>query len=134
MSEDHNSWIMKEWIKDMCGLGICIWLIGYLTSIVLFFSPYASMMGWIITPVFTPITIAIAWWWFRMRNLVLTYFIIVGVAWTLIAVVLDYLFIVQLFQSTYYSLDVFLYYILTFLIPVGVGYYLTVLKGKGAEV
>jgi hypothetical protein len=42
----------------------------------------------------------------------------------LIAVVLDYLFIVQMFQATYYEADVFVYYALTFLIPVGVGLYL----------
>lgn len=41
-----------------------------------------------------------------------------------IAVVLDYLFIVQLFQADYYQADVFLYYALTFLTPVGVGLYL----------
>ena len=121
---------MKSWIKDNCGLGILFWLIGYLTSIALFFSPYASIMGWIITPIFTPITIAITWWWFRARRLVLTYYIWVGVAWTMIAVVLDYLFIVQMFQATYYGFDVFLYYALTFLIPIGVGYFLVVIQGK----
>jgi hypothetical protein len=42
-----------------------------------------------------------------------------------IAAVLDYLFIVRLFQATYYGPDVFVYYALTFLIPVGVGLYLT---------
>ncbi len=48
----------------------------------------------------------------------------VGAAWVLIAVVLDYLFIVLMFQATYYGTDVFVYYTLTFLIPVGVGLYL----------
>jgi len=42
-----------------------------------------------------------------------------------IAVVLDYLFIVLLFQATYYGPDVFVYYAMTFLIPVGVGLYLS---------
>ena len=124
---------MKEWIRDTFGLGVIIWLIGYLTSIALFFSPFAGIMGWIITPVFTPVTIAITWWWFKTRNLVLTYFIGVGLVWTLIAIILDYLFIVQLFQATYYGLDVFLYYALTFLIPVGVGFYLVRIKEKKTE-
>ena len=48
----------------------------------------------------------------------------VGVAWMLIAIVLDYLFIVLLFKASYYGADVFVYYVLTFLIPVGVGLYL----------
>ena len=87
-------------------------------------------MGWIITVVFTPVTIAIAWWWFRARDLPLTYYIMVGFAWTVIAVVLDYLFIVRLFQATYYETDVLVYYALTFLIPVGVGLYLLHIQGK----
>ena len=115
---------MNEWFKDAVGLGIILWLLGYLTSIVLFFTPFVGIMGWIITVVFTPITIVITWWWFKDRDLPLPYFAGVGMAWTVIAVILDYLFIVQLFQADYYQLDVFLYYALTFLIPVGVGLYL----------
>jgi hypothetical protein len=116
---------MKPWIKDTAGLGTLLWLIGYLASLVLFFTPYAGVMGWILIAIFTPVTIAIAWWWFRPREtLSLEYYAGVGVAWVLIAVVLDYLFIVQLFQATYYGPDVFVYYVLTFLIPVGVGLYL----------
>jgi hypothetical protein len=120
---------MKEWIKDMVGLGILFWAFGYLASILLFFSPFASNMGWIITAVFTPFTIAITWWWFRARNLPLTYYAVVGLAWTVIAVVLDYLFIVRLFQTAYYGPDVFVYYALTFLIPVGIGMYLVRIHG-----
>jgi hypothetical protein len=121
---------MKAWIKDTLWLGTLLWLFGYLMSIVLFFSPYSGIMGWIITAVFTPVTIAITWWWFRGRSLPLTYYAGVGVVWTVIAVVFDYLFIVRLFQATYYGPDVFVYYTLTFLIPVGVGLYLNGIKGK----
>ena len=121
---------MKAWIKDTLWLGTLLWLFGYLMSIVLFFSPYSGIMGWIITAVFTPVTIAITWWWFRGRSLPLTYYAGVGVVWTFIAVVFDYLFIVRLFQATYYGPDVFVYYTLTFLIPVGVGLYLNGIKGK----
>ncbi|MDD1712581.1 MAG: hypothetical protein LUQ69_05370 [Methanoregulaceae archaeon] len=115
---------MKEWIKDTVVLGTVFWLFGYLISIVLFFTPFAGFMGWIITAVFTPVIIVITWWWFRARNLSLTYYAVVGTVWTVIAVVLDYLFIVQLFQTSYYGMDVFVYYTLTFLIPLGVGLYL----------
>jgi hypothetical protein len=116
---------MKQWIKDTAGLGVVLWLIGYLASLVLFFSPYAGIMGWILLAVFTPVTIAVTWWWFRQRErLPLQYYACVGVAWTLIAVVLDYLFIVLMFQATYYESDVFVYYAVTFLIPLGVGLYL----------
>jgi hypothetical protein len=117
---------MKQWIKDNAGLGTGLWLIGYLASLALFFSPYAGIMGWILLAIFTPVTVAITWWWFRQReSLSLQYYTGFGVAWMLIAVVLDYVFIVLLFQATYYGVDVFVYYAVTFLIPVGVGLYLT---------
>ncbi len=112
---------MKQWVKDFVLLGVGLWLLGYLASLLLFFSPFQSSMGWIITAVFTPVTIAVAWWWFRTRDLPLSYYVKVGIAWTVIAILLDYLFIVRLFQTPYYELDVFVYYALTFLIPVGVG-------------
>jgi hypothetical protein len=82
-------------------------------------------MGWILLVIFTPVTIAVTWWWFRkQKDLSLEYFAKVGIAWVLIAVVFDYLFIVLLFKAAYYGPDVFVYYALTFLIPVGVGFYL----------
>jgi len=115
---------MKQWIKDTAGIGIALWLIGYLASLLLFFSPFAGIMGWVLLIVCTPVTIAVALLWFRARDLVLTYYAGVGIAWTVIAVVLDYLFIVLLLHATYYGPDVFVYYALTFLIPVGVGLYL----------
>ncbi len=116
---------MQQILKDTAGLGILFWLIGYLAGIVLFFTPYAGSMGWIMTVVFTPFTIAVTWWWFRQRErLSLQYYAGVGIAWALIAVVLDYLFIVMLFgTTTYYAPHIFLYYALMFLIPVGVGLY-----------
>ena len=116
---------MQQWIKDTAVLGTGLWLIGYLASLVLFFTPFAGIMGWILLVIFTPVTIAVTWWWFRQRQgLPLEYYAKVGIVWVLIAVVFDYLFIVRLFQATYYEADVFVYYGLTFLIPVGVGFYL----------
>jgi hypothetical protein len=112
---------MQQQIKDTAGLGILLWLIGYLTSLTLFFTPFAGIMGWILIAVFTPVTVVVSWWWFRGRDLSLPYYAGVGIAWTAIAVVLDYLFIVLLFQASYYGPDVFVYYALTLLIPVGVG-------------
>lgn len=113
---------MQQQIKDAAGLGTLLWLIGYLTSLALFFSPFAGIMGWILIAVFTPVTVAVTWWWFRERDLTLPYYAGVGIAWTAIAVVLDSLFIVLLFQASYSGPDVFVYYALTFLIPVGVGF------------
>jgi hypothetical protein len=120
-----NTSYMKQLIKDTGLLGTALWLIGYIASLVLFVSPYAGIMGWILIAFFTPVTIVIVYWWFRKREqLPLQYFAGIGVVWVLIAAILDYLFIVLLFQATYYGVDVFVYYALTFLIPVGVGLYL----------
>lgn len=117
---------MQQWIKDMAGPGTGLWLIGYLASLALYFTPlWETMGGWILLVIFTPVTVAIAWWWFKQRETFpLPYYAKVGIAWMLIAIVLDYLFIVRLFQATYYGTDVFVYYAMTFLIPVGVGLYL----------
>jgi len=113
-------------LKDTAGLGTFFWLLGYLASLVLYFSPVPYSIGWILLVIFTPFTIWVTWWWFSQRErLPLQYYAGVGMAWMLIAIVLDYLFIVLLFNAAeYYMPDVFLYYGLMFLIPVGVGLYL----------
>ena len=108
-------------IIDTVVIGIISWLVGYITSLILFFSPFTGIMGWILLIVFTPITIAFTWWWFRERELSLMYYVGVGITWIVIAVVLDYLFIVLLLHASYYGPDVYVYYALMFLIPVGVG-------------
>ena len=52
-----------------------------------------------------------------------------GVIWTIMAVVLDYFFIVKMLNSAgYYKLDVYIYYATTFALPVLVGLYK---KSKG---
>jgi hypothetical protein len=116
----------QQTLRDTAGLGILFWLVGYLAGMVLFFTPFKDNMHWIIAAIFTPFTILVTWWWFRQRGyLSREYYAGVGIAWALIAVVLDYLFIVTLFNSpAYYSLHIYLYYALMFLIPVGVGMYL----------
>jgi len=121
---------MKRWAIDTVVVGAVLWLAGYLVSLALFFTPFANVMGWIISAVFTPITIAVAWWRFRGRDHSHRYFAGVGAAWAAIAIVLDYLFIVRLFRASYYAPDVFLYYLLTFLIPIGVGLYLSWIREK----
>jgi len=50
--------------------------------------------------------------------------------WTIIAVVFDYIFIVKLLKPLdfYYKLDVYLYYSLTFILPILVGWRKTMVK------
>jgi len=116
---------MQQVLKDTAGLGTLLWLIGYLASLVLYFSPVSYALGWVLLVIFTPFTIWVTWWWFWERTLPLSYFGGVAVSWTVIAIVLDYLFIVLLFHSPgYYMPDVFVYYAVMFLIPMGIGVYL----------
>lgn len=113
---------MKQFIRDAVLLGTALWLLGYLASLLLFVTPLHPVMGWVLIGFFTPVTTAIAWYWFRARDQPLPYYVKVGLAWTVLAIVLDYLFIVLLFSATYYGPDVFVYYAVTFAIPVGVGW------------
>ncbi len=47
-----------------------------------------------------------------------------GVIWALMAIVLDYFFLVKLLKAVnYYKLDVYIYYFLTLLLPITVGSY-----------
>jgi hypothetical protein len=82
--------------------------------------------------IFTPISTYIAYLRFGKRSEDITYYLAIAAVWTVIAVVLDYLFIVVAFNSKgYYKLDVFVYYATTFIIPLLVGWkYGSKQKGK----
>jgi hypothetical protein len=55
----------------------------------------------------------------------LQYYVALAIVWIVIAIVLDYLFIVKAFKPAdgYYKLDVYLYYSLTFIIPIAIGWW-----------
>ena len=113
---------VKSRIIDIFVFGILIWLIGYIASLILFSFVPNNILGWILCLIFTPVTIIIAYFRFRNRKLKLFCYFMTVVFWMLIAMILDYLFIVRLFHSVnYYKLDVFVYYIITFLIPLIIG-------------
>jgi len=113
---------LKDTLLDTLGLGFCLWLAGYLAGIVLFFVLPQNLLGWVLFVIFAPITILIAYWRFHKRGLPLTYYLNVAVAWAIIAIVFDYVFIVVMFKSAdYYQLDVLLYYATAFLVPVAIG-------------
>lgn len=111
----------KQFLKDAVGWGFVLWFIGYVLGIVLFMMVPAALIGWIITP----IGIAITLWVLlkKMKSASLPYFLKIGIAWMLIAIVFDYFFLVKLFQPEdgYYKLDVYFYYVLTFALPLLVG-------------
>jgi hypothetical protein len=111
-----------QFYKDALGWGFVLWLIGYVLGIMLFAVVPLSMIGWIILPIGTIITL---WVLFKkIKSEALQYYFVLAVSWTLIAVAFDYVFIVKLFKPAdgYYKLDVYLYYVLTFVLPLVVGW------------
>ncbi len=112
----------KQFYKDALGWGFVLWLFGYVLGIVLFVSVPPSIIGWIITPIGIIVTL---WVLFKkVRSEAFQYYFILAISWTLIAVVFDYFFLVKVFNPAdgYYKLDVYLYYILTFVLPLIVGW------------
>lgn len=112
----------KQLLKDTLGWGFLLWFIGYVLGIVLFMLVPAGLLGWIITPIGITITM---WILFKkVKSHSLLYFLEIAVIWTLIAIVFDYFFLVKLFKpkDEYYKLDVYLYYVTTFILPLLVGW------------
>jgi hypothetical protein len=112
----------KQLIKDALGWGFILWVIGYVLGIVLFLVVPVSVIGWIIMPIGTIITLWVLYK--KIKSKSLQYYFILAAVWTLIAIVLDYFLIVKAFNPAdgYYKPDVYLYYVLTFLLPVFVGW------------
>ncbi len=113
----------RQLLKDSLGWGFVLWLIGYVLGIVLFFVLPPSLLGWVIMPIGVIITL-----WVLLRRVksdALQYYVVLAVVWTVIAITFDYLFIVQALHPAdgYYKLDVYLYYALTFIIPLTVGWW-----------
>lgn len=112
----------KKIIVDTLGWGVILWLIGYLLGIVLFFFVPASILGWVIMPIGITITL-----WVLLKKITsssIKYYLLLGVAWTTIAVVCDYFLLVKLLNPVdgYYKLDVYIYYFTTLFLPVIVGW------------
>ena len=113
----------KQLIKDALGWGIGLWLIGYILGFAFFFILPPALLGWIIMPIGAVITI-----WVlikKVKSQDFRYYLILAIFWMAIAIVFDYLFIVKALKPAdgYYKLDVYLYYILTFIIPLIVGWW-----------
>lgn len=106
----------KQFYIDAFVWGFVLWLIGYLLGMILFFVVPLNMVGWVILPIGTIITL---WVLFRkIKGDSFNYYLYLAIIWTLIAIVFDYLFIVKALSADgYYKLDVYLYYALTFILP-----------------
>lgn len=112
----------RQLLKDTLGWGFLLWLIGYTLGMVLFSVIPLSMIGWILMPIGTVITL---WVLFKkVKGGTLRYYLLLAITWTIIAIIFDYFFIVKLLKPAdfYYKLDVYLYYSLTFILPLIIGW------------
>jgi hypothetical protein len=112
-----NKAMNKNFYIDTFGWGFVLWLIGYLLGMILFFVVPVDMIGWVILPIGIIITL-----WILFKKITgdsFNYYLYLAIAWTLIAIVFDYLFIVKALKPAdgYYKFDVYLYYALTFILP-----------------
>ncbi len=102
--------------------GFVLWLVGYVLGIVFFALVPKEQIGYFVMPLGIAFTLWVLWKKIHREEL-MCYFGL-GIIWTVMAIVLDYLFNVKLFHLTdYYKPDVYLYYVLTFVLPVAFGWY-----------
>lgn len=108
-------------VRELFGWGFLLWLLGYVLGILLFAVVPVKLIGWVITPIGVTITLSVLFK--KIYGNSVGYYALIGVVWTCIAVVCDYLFLVLAFKPDdgYYKLDVYLYYALTLLLPILVG-------------
>lgn len=114
--------MIKKILIDGLAWGFFLWLIGYVLGIVLFIIVPVNLIGWIITPFGTLLTLFVL---FKRIHGNFRHYLLLSISWTTIAIVFDYFFLVKVFNPAdgYYKFDVYLYYALTFILPLIVGWY-----------
>src|SRR5579864_2536045 len=106
-------------LRDVFGWGFGLWLIGYLLGFIFFAVVPPAEIGWYVTPLAIAITCFVLWRWVQPGTI--GDGVLIGIGWSVIAIVCDYFFLVKLLNPPdgYYKLDVYLYYLLMLLLPVG---------------
>ena len=109
-------------LRAAIGWGSALWAVGYLLGIALYSLVPPSLIGWIILPIGVALTWFVLWRFIDARHL--EDYVVLAAVWAAIAVVGDYLFIVQALHPPdgYYKLDVYLYYVLTLVMPLMAGW------------
>ncbi len=112
----------KQFLKDSLFWGFVLWFIGYVLGILFFAIVPPSLIGWVIMPIGIFLTLWVLLK--KIRAVSLYYYVLLAIIWTLIAIIFDYFFLVQIFKPAdgYYKPDVYLYYLLTFALPLLVGF------------
>jgi len=108
----------KKFVIQTLLWGFGLWLFGYILSMLLFAFVPPALLGWVITPfgITTTVWVLLRKMHFESREQV----IFIGSVWVLIAIICDYFLLVKVFHPVggYYKLDVYLYYLLTFTLPI----------------
>ena len=102
--------------------GFLLWLFGYILGFIFFAFVPKDQIGWYIMPIGL---IATLWVLFKkIKRESFQCYMGLGIFWTLIAIICDYFFLVQLLKATnYYKFDVYIYYATTLALPIIVGFY-----------
>jgi hypothetical protein len=118
----------KQFLKDAFLWGFLLWLIGYVLGVVLFALIPQALIGWVIMPIGTLLTLLVLLK--KVKADSIRDYTQLGVIWTMIAITCDYFLLVKMFNPMdgYYKLDVFVYYLLTFLLPIIIGWRKSTLK------
>jgi hypothetical protein len=109
--------------------GFILWLFGYILGIAFFAFMPKDAIGWFIMPLGIVATLLVLLKKIKRESFIC--YIGLGIIWTVMAVALDYVFLVKLFKAAdYYKLDVYLYYISALILPITVGWVKFSKKGK----
>jgi hypothetical protein len=105
-------------LRDLLGWGLLLWLAGYVLGIVFYAFVPTALIGWCVMPIGIGLTCLVLWKWCRVDSVGGS--LLLGAGWSAIAIGCDYFFIVKLLNPPdgYYKFDVYLYYLLTFALPV----------------
>lgn len=102
--------------------GFVLWLFGYILGFVFFAIAPKELIGWYILPFGVAFTLFVLIK--RVSRSEFGCYFGLGLIWTIMAIVLDYFLLVKMLNTTnYYKIDVYIYYILTFILPLLVGWY-----------
>ncbi|MCM2339319.1 MAG: hypothetical protein NDI62_02585 [Burkholderiales bacterium] len=102
--------------------GFILWLFGYILGFVFFAIAPKELIGWYILPFGVAFTLFVLIK--RVSRSEFGCYFGLGLIWTIMAIVLDYFLLIKMLNATnYYKIDVYIYYILTFILPLLVGWY-----------
>lgn len=106
----------NQLLRDGLIWGVALWLFGYILGFIFYSVVPSAFIGWVITPFGVAVTV-----WVLLKYIkgdAFSYYLLLGLIWALLAVVLDYFLLVGLLKlSGYYKFDVYVYYILTLTLP-----------------